>query len=704
MRNSAEPEKEPAKRNQASFWDWSIMKESIKKMAAILTLSGLSLTGAASFAAEFEVLDRFSVDGYTVLRGSADVPGGFFTVGASTFVVKDGKVGVGTASPNGLLTLKSSGIGTAGGIRLIASDDANVAATISESPVTAGTGYIALTKNEVSQSAILLNGGGDSWFNTGGNVGIGTTSPAYPLVVQTNGTGTTVYSNIITRLQANAAGRDATLQFSDSITWAAFISMLNGDFNFRTGSGIDTLTLKNSGDVGIGTTGPNARFTVWTPAAAGIQPGIRVNNPVGFDAAGNGPSIIFSQDRSAAEDYQMANIFSGNSYTASSAGGYLGFGTRYGSANPVEQMRITSTGNVGIGTIGPNYKLSVNGPINSYDGVAGLGYLVLGDPADPSKYIGVWRGGDNTVTAGNSLNLQGINGINFMTTSGAGSTFSNGTVQMRIAPAGNVGIGTMGPANPLDVRTATSGNVEVLRVQALVSGAGATTEGSGIGFYRNQSNGQTHRAGYIAGYGASASAWGGDLAFFTHPANSTPDSTVTEWMRITSAGNVGIGTTNPGKTLDVNGSIGFTSLKPSGVSGSHVSYFSVNRATTGSVETRDIYKIDPSATPFSEGIIEITYGTRIQGVSDAVTGVVKKVFGYNKFNMGQVAVTSSAIIVEDATSAAHAPITAVVVGSGASAYIVLRVTFSASATSSSFVWGEVKILDMESGAIITKLI
>ena len=55
--------------------------------------------GAALYAAEFEILDRFSVDGYTVLRGSADVPGGSFTVGVSTFVVKDGNVGIGTANP-----------------------------------------------------------------------------------------------------------------------------------------------------------------------------------------------------------------------------------------------------------------------------------------------------------------------------------------------------------------------------------------------------------------------------------------------------------------------------------------------------------------------------------------------------------------------------------------------------------------------------
>ena len=60
-----------------------------------------ALPGMASVcAAEFEVLDRFSVDGYSVLRGSADIPGGSFAVGGATFVVKAGNVGIGATATN----------------------------------------------------------------------------------------------------------------------------------------------------------------------------------------------------------------------------------------------------------------------------------------------------------------------------------------------------------------------------------------------------------------------------------------------------------------------------------------------------------------------------------------------------------------------------------------------------------------------------
>ena len=360
------------------------------------------------------------------------------------------------------------------------------------------------------------------------------------------------------------------------------------------------------GSVGIGTAGPNARLTVWTPGAAGTQQGVRVNNPAGFDTAGTGPSIIFSQDRSAAEDYQMANIFSGNAYAASSVAGYLGFGTRSGSANPAERMRITGAGSVGIGTTAPQSLLHISG----------------GTPA---------------FTIDNTAHV----------------------VTSRLAFRNTVAGRASGSA---------------WEIQSILNDGGGLSTDYEIG----------------------------DLAFAG--LSSTGSGTLSERMRLTKAGNVGIGTTNPGKTLDVNGNIGFTSLKPSGVANAHISYFNTSRTTTGVIETQNLYKIDPSAVPFSEGIIEVTYGTRIQGVSDAVTGVVKKLFGYNKFNSGQVAVTAATVLAEDANSAAHISIAAAVVGSGASAYIVLRLTFSASATSSSFAWGEVKIFELESGVVITKLI
>ena len=183
-------------------------------------LSCLSLAGGASFAVEFEVLDKFSVDGYTEFRGSVSAAGGLFTVGMSTLVVKGGYVGIGTALPGyGLdvvhtdgihlsttavpgygLYLNSAGnlgIGTASPTRLLTVNGTganqgfqilsalgtrlNYIGGLGSVAAAAEQGYFELRDNAAVE--VVFNTGGSSYINTGGNVGIGTTSPGSRLEV-----------------------------------------------------------------------------------------------------------------------------------------------------------------------------------------------------------------------------------------------------------------------------------------------------------------------------------------------------------------------------------------------------------------------------------------------------------------------------------------------------------------------------------------
>ena len=85
------------------------MKSVIKELAAVIILSGLNLAGGVSFAAEFEVLDKFSVGGAATFNSTTTIivpvnqPTELWVSTSVTtphlFVSTTGSVGIGTANP-----------------------------------------------------------------------------------------------------------------------------------------------------------------------------------------------------------------------------------------------------------------------------------------------------------------------------------------------------------------------------------------------------------------------------------------------------------------------------------------------------------------------------------------------------------------------------------------------------------------------------
>lgn len=79
----------------------------------------------------------------------------------------------------------------------------------------------------------------------------------------------------------------------------------------------------------------------------------------------------------------------------------------------VRRMRITSDGNVGIGTTSPYHNLQVAGTIKVATGNA-QGVLALGDGNGSTNNVAIWRGSANAPTTdGNLLNFGAYSGIVF---------------------------------------------------------------------------------------------------------------------------------------------------------------------------------------------------------------------------------------------------------------------------------------------------
>ena len=433
-------------------------------------------------------------------------------------------------------------------------------------------GTFEITGNPIIRTTGSLQHSGSSYF-VGGNVGIGTTNPQTTFVV--NGSTwinqTSDYFGGGTTVQVSAGGTGAVgiqantfyLYPYSGNTPSSLIYGYNGnpawglintggrakfDF-FNYGSSATVMTLTSGSNVGIGNTTPALRLDIVDNGAktAGIDEAlIRIRSTDQYGA---------SIHMSGSSNWRIISTGGGST----PGGGDLGFYNDSGGAYRI--VIQGSDGNVGIGSTVPAHRLDVNAgsSVNVarfYNSSATSTILTYGDTGN-SLYTetiyssngglaSIFKSGQSYTSYGGPKALNIYNeqaGIHF---------FPEGTGTARMSITGsNVGIGN---ANPLR-------KLHVVGDLAVNAGAGqyygVYINGAGEGANPSILIGDWHNASGIITWDSTSRHLVIDSQYSTGPADIvfTGNDSATEYMRLDSVGNVGIGSASPAQKLDVNGAI-----------------------------------------------------------------------------------------------------------------------------------------------------
>ena len=445
----------------------------------------LNLTTAGNFGINTggtNVGSRLQVNGNAAIGYSAS------TAAPTNGLAVAGNVGIGTSSPGQILHIVSS---SSPRIQVEATTNSQNAGIYLQAKNSVGTSQAGGMYYIPSTTTPYLGFYGDNTnlhlaITSGGLIGIGTTT-------------------IGSTLQVNG----------------------NAAIGYSASTAAPTNGLVVSGNVGIGTTAPSDRLTV---RAAGT-----------YQAAH--PIIRWQNDGTSGAG-TLVDAVLGYDYTGTTWHSYLGTVTNHSLAfrtNNAERMRITSGGNVGIGTTSPASALSGSAKV----------LAIVDNTTSNLSSVRVYGGSSAT-----SLELYGAGGeVGLYGSTAHPMVFStNSSERMRITSGGLVGIGTTTIGSTLQV----NGNAAIgysASTAAPTNGlavAGSSIFGThnGINFLNIERYAPGNPYAIIRAGSTDQNVAVG-LSIQARDANGTAfDHTLFD-----GAGNVGIGTTSPSSTLHTNGSV-----------------------------------------------------------------------------------------------------------------------------------------------------
>jgi hypothetical protein len=301
-----------------------------------------------------------------------------------------------------------------------------------------------------------------------------------------------------------------------------------------------------------------------------------------------------------------------------------------------------SGGSVGIGTTSPAYELEVNGNL----GIDGAGSTANYLSSSGSSVLCFTSGGSCAPGAGTPSIVEDW-GINLIGSASQMVRVPNAALLVGygnygisypagdLLVSGSVGIGTPNPNSTLHVDAPAIGTTFPIYVTN--NSTANASKSTGIAFGGYDTVGGEKFAGSITSIESNSNISGGGLALSYSNGNIYSPSSLTTGMVLNSAGDVGIGTTNPSAKLEVDGNLKLTAN--SGASITFADGTSQSTAYTGVVcggdyaesvdvtgsrtnyEPGDVLVIDPSA-PGKFLKSNQPYSTLVTGIYSTKPGTV----------------------------------------------------------------------------------